>query len=124
MSRYETSSDFVQALARQFPKLQQLLDEHVADNDELLPHVLFGDLTRLAQLSAESSVPAPHLMSLAELSTLIGTLESAICGPNLDIVDLILVSFLENLEPDRASYEVIKSLMGSGLRKGLSLFEA
>jgi len=37
---------FVQDLVFAIPELKPLLANHLADNDELLPHVFIGDLTR------------------------------------------------------------------------------
>jgi hypothetical protein len=36
------SQDMVRDLVLAFPQLRQMYDEHVADNDEVLPHVIFG----------------------------------------------------------------------------------
>src|SRR4051812_10910059 len=36
---------FVEELGRSFPGVQRLLNEHVSDYDEILPHVFMGDVT-------------------------------------------------------------------------------
>jgi hypothetical protein len=42
-----TSVDYVRNLVRLVPSLLPAMDEHLKDNDEMLPHVFFGDLTRV-----------------------------------------------------------------------------
>jgi hypothetical protein len=44
------SQDLVTGLVEQFPQLQMLMDEHLADQDgELLPYLLMADVARWAQ---------------------------------------------------------------------------
>jgi hypothetical protein len=92
------SSETVQLarhLAETVPALKDLLTEHLDDNDgDLLPHVYFGDLTRWvsAELSTDPDSPAVRKV-LAEL-------DDAAANGSDDVVELVTVSFLENLDDD------------------------
>jgi hypothetical protein len=65
----------------------------VADNDELLPHVLFGDVTRYAADLARSGGDDPILNNLLD------DLDSALGADRDDeVANLIWVSFVENAQ--------------------------
>jgi hypothetical protein len=46
---------FVAWLAARYPAIAGLADEHHKEYDELLPHILFGDITRYASDLARSA---------------------------------------------------------------------
>jgi hypothetical protein len=78
--------DFCTNLAVQFTDIRELLDKHMSDNDELLPHVFFGDVTRWV------------LMDKPARSRVVELLEWASNSRDLDLQNLIAASFTENLE--------------------------
>lgn len=80
-----TSPDFVSWLVARHPDLVPVLNEHLPDNDELLPHVLFGDVTRHALALARHG-------EVDELNRLLGDLDAALdvdgrrCEPGLGLL--------------------------------------
>jgi len=55
-----TIRSLIERLLASVPDLRGVYDEHISDNDELLPHVFFGDVTRFAIENAA----APSVASL------------------------------------------------------------
>ena len=41
-----TTNAFCEMLADEVPEIKTIINEHLRDNDELLPYVFFGDVTR------------------------------------------------------------------------------
>lgn len=50
-----TGGLFIEHLLRIIPELKQAYDEHLVDNDVLLPHVFMGDVTRFIIAEANSA---------------------------------------------------------------------
>jgi hypothetical protein len=79
------ASAFCFELASEFAVVKSLLDAHLDEFGELLPHVFFGDLTRLV------------LTDVASRVGIVTALERSFsCDPSIQ--NLIAVSFIENLE--------------------------
>jgi hypothetical protein len=89
MSIPSSTISFCEDLAKQFPDIRILLDEHMRDNGELLPHVFFGDVTRWV------------LDDRSDRVRLVECLDLNISSGNSDIENLIAVSFVENLETQK-----------------------
>jgi hypothetical protein len=89
---------FVDWLVAKHPRLAPIREEHLSDNGgELLPHVLFGDVTRHAAGLARRAADDPDADD--ELRRLLEDLNGAMLpvGADDDPVDnLIWVSFVEN----------------------------
>src|SRR5262245_25349227 len=78
------------ALVWRFPDLLEPFGEHLADNDgEVLPHVFMADVERWA----EGLVAARREL----LDDLLAELDRALAGGREAVVNLIDVSFVENL---------------------------
>jgi hypothetical protein len=86
-----SSAEFVRWLATRHSGLAPLLDEHLGDHDELLPHVLFGDVTRYASALARRG-------DLDDLSGLLSDLDGALDDSDDEVDNLISVSFVENAQ--------------------------
>ena len=71
--------------------LAPVLDEHLAENEELLPHVLFGDVTRYASGLARRG-------ELDDLDRLLSDLDGALDDSDDEVDNLICVSFVENAQ--------------------------
>jgi hypothetical protein len=109
---------WIAKLVTQVPSLRRLHDEHVADNDELLPHVFMGDVTRFV----ESAVAAgPHRIQMVR--EILAVLEQAAASAEPSVLELVSVSFLENLDRSAEGYEQLRSMMGPALREELALYE-
>ena len=77
--------DLLSDLTTAEPALARLQAEHVAENGELLPHVLFGDVTPWIIAHA----PATHVLAILERHMTTG---------DDDVTNVIALSFLEGLE--------------------------
>lgn len=91
----DSTHDFIHRLVDSHPWLRPALDQHLDACGGLLPHVLMGDITRIAV--------ALHLMGVdrkdarEELRRLLMSFSWAFTHDDWDVVNLIAVSFLENL---------------------------
>jgi hypothetical protein len=77
-------------IVRALPELQSQFDENVADNHVLLPHLFFGEVSQWANTRAASQK--------GDLQTLVSILDRRYLEGDPLTVNLILVSFLENLD--------------------------
>jgi len=93
----------IQDLVERHPKLKPLLDEHLADNDELLDHDFFGDVVRWAESEQDGST---------ELSAVLADLDRYWVEGDEDVRNVIGVSFIEPL----GSQPQILMAMGPVLR--------
>ncbi len=95
-------------------------------NQELLPHVLFGDLTRWVidlYRQAEGHWSSQERQDQI-LDRTLAFLEQKFSDPqDAAAQDLIAVSFLENLHQAGPDYDGIKERLGPGLRNWLSRLE-
>lgn len=92
-----------EALRRAIPEFGDAVDEHVADNDEVLPHVSFGDLTRFV-------LAAHHDGDRELVSRSLAFLERALREGDNGLQNLVAVSFVENVGPwDKSQERFIES---------------
>lgn len=102
---------FVDRLVKNVPELASLLEEHLKDYNEVLPHVFMGDVTRFARFQVTGS-------KLSEQGQLIlEVLEEGMLSGNPDLAELISVSFLENLAPARRAGSVVINSLNPELLK-------
>lgn len=114
------SEEFFDGLIGDDQELKKLYDDHIIEYDELLPHVLMGDVTRLV-IDRATRFGNQHAV---ELQRILDYFERALLGSDEEIANLIVISFLENLEQSDESYRVVKSLLGKEMKRYLSLIEA
>jgi hypothetical protein len=93
------------------PEFGPVLEEHLRDNSELLPHVLMPSLLTFigGRLTEQDQSVDPKVVALLEL------LELEVAGDNSDTQNLIAVSFLENMEAE-PFFEQLFPLLGPKLR--------
>jgi hypothetical protein len=72
------------------PSLGPLVDEHMQTHGELLPHVLFGDLTRFIVAAATKG-------DASTVKPVLDLLERGLTAGDPVVVNLIQVSFVENV---------------------------
>ena len=72
-------------MAARFPGLAPMLAEHIKDNDEILPHLFFGDVTRYALSLVRERKPDQK----PELRMLLDFLEESFSGGNEELQELI-----------------------------------
>jgi hypothetical protein len=104
---YDTFPGLLRAV---LPGFARVYDEHVADNDGVLPHVLLGDLVRFLTNEigehGANSTAAKNAMSL---------LERGMNSQDPRVQELVAVSFLENLDPEDPRFPAIRALFGPKL---------
>ena len=121
----DTTHTFVGDLLGQVPELQPIFNEHIEDNDELLPHVFMGDVTRFV-LSLNASSSSKGMSPVASSQTLLKILdflEEGMRTGDDNVRELISASFLENLDQFDENYSSLKSHFGRSLLEQLEKYE-
>lgn len=96
-------SEVANALRIALPEFAPAIDEHVAHNDEVLPHVLFGDLTRFV---LEASRQRNDDLTRRALVFL----DISLRDGDHSVQNLVAVSFVENVGPwDPSQAQFIES---------------
>lgn len=114
MSEYsapESSVAFCRELAERFPRLRPILIEHEELNEDVLPHVFFGDFRRFVEELLSEGVTA-------QLKPIFNFLEEAYNRGDDPIENVIAVSFLEDLW----DHPEIKPLLGPAMAQQYSHF--
>lgn len=117
---------FGEILLREVPSLRMVFDEHLKQHDEILLHVLMGDVTRfLISKYREVKAGAKDAEGAAQLvRALLAILEAAMASPDDKLQELVSVSFLENLHQAESDYDGIKELLGPALSKELRALDS
>jgi hypothetical protein len=113
-----TYDSFPAKLRADVSGFDRVYDEHVADYDELLPHVLLGELVRF--LSSEVALHGAEATAVRQAMPL---LEQAMGSGDERLEELVAVSFLENLDASDPSFPAIRSLFGPRLQEQLKRYE-
>lgn len=103
----------IERLLAAVPDLRPVYDEHISDNDDLLPHVFFGDVTRFAIENAATP----------NVANLLAVLDEGLCDADAEVREVVLASFVENLAGETAALKLLKSKMGLNLRRALHQLE-
>ncbi len=114
----EATVALVNSLVASFPGLRGSLADHIEENyGEMLPHVFFGDVTRyIIDLAGK-----PEASS--ELRKILDHLEEAfVCGSR-DVIELVSVSFIENLPCEGKAAARVRQWLGPSLAKELRAIE-
>lgn len=106
-----TIDDLVRDLVDAEPELDSVLQEHLGDNDELLPHLLLGDVTRWLEKSG------PNAAVLA-------VLEHHMAAGDDAVQNVVAASFLENLVAGEPADDAIRAALGPRLRAELDAMES
>jgi|SRR5579872_1152705 len=101
----DASVGFCHDLARRSVGVRDLLTQHVADYDELLPHVLMADIGRLV------------LSGSNERRQIVAQLEAAMRNGREDLRNLIGVSFVENLASEEELERALAGVDSDALRE-------
>ena len=117
----QKTASLVRQIAARFPGLIPILEEHLKDNEEILPHVFFGDLTRyIESLHSMGEVTG----SPAELSAILQCLEDAFATGDTELQELVSVSFLEHLPQATEPGAELRKMLGENMRRQLHVIEA
>jgi hypothetical protein len=106
---YRDALDFVEEVARGSAEVNALYREHVADQGELLPHVLMGDFCRVA-IETAAREGCPHW-----LRQLLKQLDGGLVSGVGEVAELVGVSFVENLCGEVAAINVLRPWMGEAM---------
>ena len=101
-----TIPELIAKLSRAEPAVDAVLQEHIADNNELLSHLYMADVTR-------------WLVANGPAAPVLAVLEDALVDGDADVRDLILASFVENIEQDDPAYRALRAALGPALRTAL-----
>src|SRR5579871_2247373 len=82
---------YCRSLAGVFPSVKAILDEHVRDNEQVLPHLFMGDVVRYVMSDAP------------DRTAIVKSIDGAFTNSNQQVSDLIAVSFVGNL-PDPVDF--------------------
>lgn len=115
------ATKFVYLLVERIPALTPIFKEHVENNDEVLPHVFFGELTRWTLSLLEPTTGEIALQRTHDLRDILETLETTYAGGDDELQDLISVSFPEHLPRPGAQGSEIRQMLGPSLSKQLEI---
>lgn len=107
---------FVGALVYSHPWLMPILQEHVDDNEGVLPHLLLADIERWAEVQLKQHGPADE-----QLCKVLAFLETEYATGHLHVDELISVSFLELLPRPEEPLAELRSLLGPRLQEQLEV---
>jgi len=107
----------VDQLAQDVPGLAPMLAEHLADYDEVLPHVFFGELTPFL-IGLKNGSDADRAVLMKALSML----EEAWIRGHEDVTNVIAVSFIENLQ-GRGELRAMQEFFGPAMSSWADCFE-
>lgn len=96
----------VKDLVRAVPDLASAYDEHEKDYDEVLTHVLMADFARAVMSWAEQALRGDE-HSARLIDAFLEVIERALAEGGADQVDVIMGSFLENIDEDTAEAELL-----------------
>ena len=108
---------FIEKLAKEIPGGVPILEEHVKDFGEMLPHVFMGELTRyVLNLHKASGGSDPNIQD--KLRQILDRLEEGFAHGDDAVKELIGVSFLENLTGEEGR-ETLRGLLGPTMSEAL-----
>jgi hypothetical protein len=108
-------AEFVHWLTAVSSRLTDVYQQHVADQGELLPHVLMGDITRVVVMASTGREEVDWLPKSLQ------RVENGLASGDEDVAELIGVSFVENLAGENAAIQSLIPSMGKELRKEVKL---
>ena len=103
-----STDDLVRDLVAAHADLGEIHREHLADYNQLLPHVFMADVTR-------------WLVAHGPDALVLDMLEEHLASGDEEAQNFVAVSFVENLEPED---EAVRAALGPHLRACLQVFES
>ena len=104
------AEDFIRRLILAVPELNDVYRQHLSEQDELLPHVLLGDVTRFVVLNATRGEAADWL------ARFLSQMDAELLSGNDEVAELIGVSFVENLCGENAAIQALLPRLSKALR--------
>jgi hypothetical protein len=106
---------FVGAMCFRFQELMPLLQQHLDDNESLLPHLFMGDVTRWDIQRYDDDATDATLLELLDF------IESSFKEANIESRELVSASFLENLPRATEVGAGLQTLLGLTLTEQMRL---
>ena len=103
---------FVEKLRTNVRGFGRIYDQHVSYYQQVLPHVLLGDLARYLKSVANSN--GPERVALDEA---VGLLECGMGSADTKLRELVAVSFLARLDPEDEDLEPLRARFGERLKE-------
>lgn len=113
--KQEANALLVDELVERFPALRPAYEEHLRDNNELLPHLFFWDVTKYAERLYASG-------ETDTLQRLLNFLERAWADGPQEVEELIQVSFIESLGPWEDEKASMRQMLGPHLADAWSWY--
>lgn len=109
-----TYENVVACLIERIPEFDGIYREHLGLYKETLPHVLFGELVRFTKaVCGSSSEPKGQYANPQNiLKRILDFIEEAACSEDERVVELVQVSFMENLHQLGPYYQTITLRLG------------
>lgn len=111
-SRERGYLEAIETFVEQVQIVRPLYDEHLEDNDELLPHVFMADVRRLFVDLVEAG-------ACKDVERLLAAIEVLESSPRDDVRNVVDISFLEDayLDPrERKALDLAEDRFGPGTR--------
>ncbi len=103
---------FVEKLRTDVRGFGRIYDQHVSYYQQVLPHVLLGDLVRYLKSVARSQGPEHVAVDEA-----MGLLECGMGSTDTKLQELVAVSFLARLDVDDEDFQAIRARFGDRLQE-------
>lgn len=106
------------------PEATPVLNAHVAEHGELLPHILFGELARWAIHLFRRWQKEGDESDYATFTRIIAFMQQCLHSEDERVQELVLFSFLENLWQAGEAYPQLQQHLTPELREWLHKVEA
>jgi hypothetical protein len=115
-----TPIELFSAIEKVAPSFRSVAAEHIADNGELLPHLLMADLLRYigSHFEPSNTNKGP---TKQELLAVLELLDTATVSATEETKNAIAVSFCEHIETE-PFFSGLRPLLGLGLRRHIRAF--
>jgi hypothetical protein len=106
--------DVVDQLLRRIPEFVSVYNKHLEEHDQVLTHVLVADFVRFTKRVCDSiHKPTSELQNPKSiLQRIVDFTEHAACSDDERVLELIQVSFMENLHQLDEYYVMVTALLG------------
>ncbi|MBU1358852.1 MAG: hypothetical protein KKC79_15365 [Gammaproteobacteria bacterium] len=102
---------FVVELIEKVPEARRIYEDHLEDNDTLLPHVFMGEIARFVLQISENTSREDDLKELLSI------IEDGLQSRHHDVQNLVALSFVENLCGEEHHVMQLIPLMGEATRR-------
>lgn len=102
-----TYKNFVDQLVHSVPELLPYLNEHKSDYEGVLPHVFMGEVSRLIIQLCKQETPTSEIL----IRKIFDAISNFIDSPDPMVQELLVVSFIENIDSEGRRCEIIKNFI-------------